>query len=146
VSVQRKPDGDMKDTARNAAAQGQFVVHIADESYVDAMNVTAALLPPDQSEVALAGLTPVASELIRVPGVAEAKVRMECVLEQSLPLGGTTETPACDMLIGRVVRFHVEDALYDNGRIDTEGLAPVSRLAGNDYARLGETFTIVRPD
>ncbi len=145
VSVQRKPDGGMKDTARNAAARGQFVVHIADESYVDAMNETAAPLASDQSEVALAGLTPVASEAIQVPGVSEAKVRMECVLEQSLPLGGTAEEPACDMLIGRVVRFHVQEALFDNGRIDAEGLAPVSRLAGNDYSRLGETFTIIRP-
>lgn len=144
VSVQRK-QGVQKDTARNASAQGEFVVHISDESYIAAINETAALVPPDVSEAALAGLTPVASERIAVPGIAEASIRMECALDRSIPLGGSETAPACDLLIGRVLRFHVAEALYEAGRIDAEGLRPVSRLAGNDYARLGERFTLVRP-
>ncbi|MBD2870241.1 flavin reductase family protein [Paenibacillus arenilitoris] len=145
VSVQRKPGGVQKDTARNAADAGEFVVHIADERYIEAINVTAASLPPEKSEAELAGLTAVPSENIRVPGVAEAKIRMECVLERSLPLGGTDESPACDLLIGRVVRFHVDESLYENGRIDAAALKPVSRLAGSDYAKLGERFSLERP-
>ena len=144
VSVQRK-DGEPKDTARHAGKQGEFVVHIADERYIEAVNETAASVPAEVSEVELTGLTPVPSEAIAVPGVAEARVRMECVLEQSVPLGGLDGTPSCDLLIGRVVRFHVDDTLYDHGRIDPEALRPVSRLAGNDYAKLGERFTLVRP-
>ncbi|GBG11636.1 hypothetical protein PAT3040_06467 [Paenibacillus agaridevorans] len=148
VSVQRK-SGIQKDTARNAIAKRQFVTHIADERYVEALNVTAAPAPPDVSEVELAGLTPVASEIITVPGVAEAAIRLECVLEQAIPLGGTligdAGVPSTDLLIGRVVRFHIDEKLYNNGRIDPEALKPVSRLAGNDYAKLGERFTLVRP-
>ncbi|KRE53608.1 flavin reductase family protein [Paenibacillus sp. Soil522] len=145
VSVQRKPGGIQKDTARNAAAAGEFVVHISDESYIEAINVTAANLPPEESEVELAGLTAVASDIVSVPGIAEARIRMECVLEQALPLGGSEASPACDLLIGRVVRYHVDDALYENGRINAEALKPVSRLAGSDYAKLGEQFSIERP-
>jgi len=145
VSVQRKPGGVQKDTARNAAAAGEFVVHISDEGYIEAINVTAANLPPEESEVELAGLTAVASDLVSVPGIAEARIRMECVMEQSLPLGGSETSPACDLLIGRVVRFHVDEALYENGRISAETLKPVSRLAGSDYAKLGERFSIERP-
>ncbi|MGM0885053.1 MAG: flavin reductase family protein [Bacillota bacterium] len=144
ISVQRK-QGDQKDTARNAVAAGEFVVHIADEDYIEAINMTAANLPPDESEVALAGLTAIPSERVSVPGIAEAKIRMECVLEQALPLGGTEESPGCDLLIGRVVRFHVAESLYRNGRINAEALRPVSRLAGSDYAKLGEQFSIDRP-
>ncbi|MFC4779143.1 flavin reductase family protein [Paenibacillus sp. GCM10023252] len=149
ISVQRK-NGEKKDTSRNAAATGSFVVHISDEHYIEQINQTAAALPPDESEVQLAGLTPVASEEISVPGLAEARIRMECVLEHSLELGGSAGTdgpgaPACDLLIGRIVRFHIDESIYDNGRIDAEALAPVSRLAGNDYAKLGERFTIERP-
>ncbi|HTG71613.1 MAG TPA: flavin reductase family protein, partial [Candidatus Udaeobacter sp.] len=77
VSVQRKPGGIQKDTARNAAAAGEFVVHISDESYIGAINVTAANLPPEESEVELSGLTAVASDLVSVPGIAEARSRME---------------------------------------------------------------------
>ncbi|MDQ0061794.1 flavin reductase family protein [Paenibacillus harenae] len=145
VSVQRK-QGEMKDTARNAVESGEFVVHISDETYVDQMNRTAANLGPEESEIELAGLTAVASSRVAVPGIAEARIRMECVLEQTIPLGEKEGAPACDLLIGRVVYFHVDEELYDNGRIKVEALKPVSRLAGSDYAKLGETFSLERPN
>ena len=145
VSVQRK-NGVPKDTSRNALSAGGFVVHIADESNVAAANAAAAALPADVSELKAAGLTQVPSVKIAVPGVAEAKVRMECVLEHSFPLGGTGEIPQCDLLIGRVVCFHVADELLHNGRIDIEKLRPVSRLAGSNYSKLGEIFAMARPD
>lgn len=144
VSVQRK-QGLLKDTARNAQDTGAFVVHISDESYIEEINQTAASLGPDESEVQFVGLTPIPSEKVAVPGVAEAKIRMECVLERSIPLGGSEETPACDLLIGRVLCFHIADELVLNGRIDPEGLKPVSRLAGSSYSKLGEIFSIERP-
>jgi flavin reductase (DIM6/NTAB) family NADH-FMN oxidoreductase RutF len=145
IGVQRK-EGVPKDTARNAMEAGAFVVHIADESWIDEINQTAANLPPDESEAAYAGLTPVASEKIAVPGIAEARFRMECLLEQAIPLGGTKASPSVDLLIGRVVRFHVDEALYQNGRIDASKLQPVSRLAGNFYSRLGDMFSLERPE
>ncbi|MGN7358663.1 flavin reductase family protein [Paenibacillus sp. SAF-054] len=144
VSVQRK-QGISKDTARNAMREGAFVVHIGDESSIGKLNLTAASLPPDQSEVELAGLTQVPSEAVRVPGIAEAKIRLECILERSIPLGGSEELPGTDLLIGRVVRFHVEEAVLDHGRVLADVLQPVSRLAGNSYAKLGETFSLDRP-
>lgn len=144
IAVQRK-DGEMKDTARNTIATGELVVHIVDETNVEAINQTAASLPPDESEVALAGLTPIDSERVKVPGIAESKFRMECVLEQALELGGTGETPGCDLLIARVVRFRISEEIIENGRIDAEKLAPVSRMAGNFYSTLGRVFTIERP-
>lgn len=144
ISVQRK-HGVRKDTSRNAIAAGAFVVHISDESYIEQINQTAAMLPPDESEVTLAGLTPIPSEKIAVPGIAESSIRMECVLEHVIPLGGTEDAPAADLIIGRVVHFHIAESLYDNGHIDAEGLKPVSRLAGNSYAKLGEQFAMDRP-
>jgi flavin reductase (DIM6/NTAB) family NADH-FMN oxidoreductase RutF len=107
---------------------------------VDKINETAASLPPDQSEIELAGLTAVNSEIINVPGIREAKVRMECVLEHSALLGGNA-----DFLIGRVLQFHIDDQIYHDGRIDPRGLAAVSRLAGNSYAKIGEIFDLARP-
>ncbi|WEK54021.1 MAG: flavin reductase family protein [Candidatus Cohnella colombiensis] len=145
ISVQRR-NGQLKDTSRNALASGEFVVHISDESYIDQVNVTAANVGPEESEISLAGLTLTPSEQVKVPGVAEARIRMECVLERAIELGGTEDAPACDLLIGRVVHYHVDDALLDHGRIDAAMLKPVSRLAGDAYSRLGEQFTLVRPE
>jgi flavin reductase (DIM6/NTAB) family NADH-FMN oxidoreductase RutF len=143
VSVQRSA-GRQKDTARNIINTKEFVVHIVDNENVEKVNETAATLPPTQSEVEFAGLTPVASIRISVPGVKEAKVRYECVLEQVLELGGKG-LPSCDLIIGRIVQFHIDPAIYENGKIDPIGLGAVSRLAGNDYAKIGEIFTRERP-
>jgi flavin reductase (DIM6/NTAB) family NADH-FMN oxidoreductase RutF len=143
LSIQRS-QGRQKDTARNIIGSKEFVIHIVDEQNVEMVNKTAASLPPDQSEIELAQFTTVGSEKISVPGVKEAKVRMECVLEHSLELGGI-DSPGCDLIIGKVVQFHIEEDLYEKGRIDQKGLAAVSRLAGTNYAKIGEIFSIERP-
>ncbi len=143
LSIQRSA-GKQKDTARNIIESKQFVVHIVDEQNVEKINQTAASLPSNQSEIELANLTPIESVKISVPGVKEAKIRMECSLEHSLELGGS-DTPGCDLIIGKVVQFHIEEDIYKNGRINPNGLAAVSRLAGNDYAKIGEIFEVKRP-
>lgn len=144
LSIQRSA-GRQKDTARNIIENKEFVVHIVDEQNVEKVNMTAANLPTSQSEVQLAGLTPVESLKVSVPGVKEAKIRMECVLEHSLELGDSGSV-GTDFIIGRVVQFHIENEIYENGRIDPKGLAAVSRLAGADYAKIGEIFELKRPE
>ncbi|QNF29981.1 flavin reductase family protein [Metabacillus elymi] len=144
LSIQRS-EGRQKDTTRNIIDSKEFVIHIVDEQNVEKINKTAATLPPNQSEIELGKLTPVKSEKISVPGVKEAKIRMECILEHSLELGGL-DSPGCDLIIGKVVQFHIENDLYKNGRIDPKGLAAVSRLAGTNYAKIGEIFSIERPN
>jgi flavin reductase (DIM6/NTAB) family NADH-FMN oxidoreductase RutF len=139
LAIQRS-GGKQKDTARNILETKEFVIHIVDEDNVNKINETAASLPPEQSEVNLAKLSPVPSTEISVPGVMESKVRMECLLEQALEVGGTT-----DLIIGRIVQFHIAEGIYEQGKIDPSGLGAVSRLAGNDYAKIGEIFTIERP-
>jgi flavin reductase (DIM6/NTAB) family NADH-FMN oxidoreductase RutF len=144
ISVGRK-QGVMKDTSRNAIDTGALVVHITDEMILPQVNETSANLPPSESEVERAGFTPVASEVIIVPGVLEAKIRMECLLEQAIPLGASGDQPACDLLIGRVVRFHFSEDVYENGHINIDKLNPISRLAGTYYAKLGMQFSMDRP-
>ncbi|WP_453996102.1 flavin reductase family protein [Bacillus nitroreducens] len=143
LSIQRT-GGKQKDTARNILMNNEFVVHIVDEQNVEKINMTAATLPQNRSEIELAGLTSVESARISVPGVKESKVRFECVLEQSLEFG-EGESPGCDFIIGRVVQYHIEDEIYAKGRIDPRGLAAVSRLAGANYAKIGDLFEIERP-
>ncbi|MFJ8065976.1 flavin reductase family protein [Psychrobacillus sp. NPDC096426] len=142
LAIQR-PNDQLKDTARNIYSNREFVVHIVDEENVAKINETAASLPASESEIELANLTPVPSENVSVPGVKEAKVRMECRLVQAIPLGG--DGPGSDLFIGEIVRFHIDEAIYENGRIESRGLNAVSRLAGSSYATIGEIFSIERP-
>ncbi len=60
---------------------------------------------------------------------------MECVLDRVLPLGSD------HLVIGKMVRFHVRDELYEDGRIDVAGLDPLGRLTGN-YTRIGTNFEL----
>lgn len=139
VSVQRQ-GGQKKDTARNILSGKEFVVHVVDEENVFEINETSASLPPDQSEIDVTKLTLVDSEEVGVPAVVQSKVRFECVLHQAVDL------PGADLLIGRIVRIHVDEAIYKEGRINADLLKPVSRLAGTNYAKLGEVFSLKRPD
>ncbi|NBG88589.1 flavin reductase family protein [Isachenkonia alkalipeptolytica] len=144
ISVQRDR-GVMKDTARNAKETGDFVIHITDESYIEKINETSIAFPPTRSEVEYTGLTPVDSSKIKTPGVKEAGIRMECVVEKIIPLGGRESAPACDLVIGRVVKYHIREGIIKDGRIDPRALRPVSRLAGTSYEKLGEIFKLERP-
>lgn len=142
LSIQRPASGH-KDTARNIYRTKEFVVHIVDRDNVEKINETAASLAPDESELIRAGLTPVASEVVSVPGIREAKVRMECRLVEAIPFH--EGDAGSDLLIGRVVRFHIDEEIYSNGRIDPRALNAVSRLAGTNYAEIGEIFSMDRP-
>jgi len=143
VSVQRK-HGKSKDTARNILLNKEFVVHIVDETNVTEINKTAASLAPNESEINLTKLTLIDSKVISVPAIAEAKIRMECTLEESLALGGM-QSDGTDFIIGKVAMFHIDETIYQAGRIDQHKLGAVSRLAGTNYAKIGEIFSMERP-
>ena len=143
ISVQRR-NGQMKDTTRNIVAQKNFVVHIVDETNVEQINETAATLSPHESEVDKANLTKVPSKVVETPGIKEAKVRFECKLVKVVELGSANDV-STDLMIGKIVKMHFDDAVYNDGKIVYRELNAVSRLAGNDYAKIGDIFTIERP-
>ncbi len=45
------------------------------------------------------------------------------------------------LIVGRMVRFHVRDELYENGRIDVPRPQPLGRLAGN-YQKVETIFEV----
>ncbi|NLC04296.1 MAG: flavin reductase family protein, partial [Tissierellia bacterium] len=61
----------------------------------------------------------------------------------AIPLGGNG--PGSDLFIGQVVRFHIDEEIYKDGRTDPRALNAVSRLAGSSYAEIGKIFSIDRP-
>lgn len=138
LSIQKR-EGGLKDTARNILEAKEFVVHIVDEDNVGQVNETSASLPPDESEIDLTELTLTDSEKVNVPAVNESKLRFECRLEHAADLHGT------QLIVGRIVRYQVDESIYQDGRISYEALKPVSRLAGANYAKLGEVFSLKRP-
>jgi flavin reductase (DIM6/NTAB) family NADH-FMN oxidoreductase RutF len=132
-----------KDTLANVRATGEFVVNIVTEEIAEKMNLTAGEYPHGVDEFAIAGLTPVPSVLVKPPRVGESPVNMECKLIQIVdistrPLGGS-------LVIGEVVRFHLDAAITDNLRIDASKLRAIGRMGGNEYTRTSCRFEMVRP-
>jgi flavin reductase (DIM6/NTAB) family NADH-FMN oxidoreductase RutF len=77
------------------------------------------------------------------PCVKESKVSFECRLQTIVPVG-EAEPGGGFVVIGNIVMFHVDDDVYRDGRIDLDALKPVGRLAGNNYSRINDIFTVVR--
>lgn len=140
----RGSDGHRKDTLLNIEETGEFVVNVVSEAIVERMNKTAAEVPPEVSEFELAELTPVQSSIIKPPRVLEAPISMECRLQQIIPVGSGNPGSGA-VVLGTILQFHIRADLYQNGRIDTETLKPVSRLAGTAYAPVRDIFELVRP-
>ena len=57
ISVNKHGDGQIKDTAANILASGEFVVHLADEKIAAQMHRCGERVPPEVSEVDMVGFT-----------------------------------------------------------------------------------------
>ena len=132
-----------KDTLRNVMATREFVVNIVSEEFVEKMNATSAQVAPEVDEFELSGLTPLASDLISPPRVAESHVQMECRLLQTVQVSG--EPGGGTLVLGEVLRFHVSEGMVDNFRIDPDKLRAVGRMAGSTYVRTTDRFDLERP-
>lgn len=144
IAAQRS-NGKRKDTAINIEKTKEFVVHITDEFNIEDINETATPLKYEDNELERTSLTLISSSIIQTPAVKEANIRFECKLDQMIQLG--TKNDGADLIIGEVVMYHInEDVYFEDSKIDFNQLKPVARLAGNNYSKLGDTFTIKRPE
>lgn len=138
ISINRLTDGQLKDTAANILARREFVVHITDEAMAERMHACGDRLPPHKSELAHAGLTPVPSQAVAPPRIAEAPVAFECVLHE------TMETPSRYVFIGRVVWLAARDGLIDTDRwrVRLQDYHPVGRFGASFYVTTRDRFAV----
>ena len=147
-SVTNRRDGSMKDTLRNILAVPEFTISTVSFSEGEQMNATSAELPYEVSEFAACQVSEHPSERIRPPRVASAKLAMECVLHQLVPVG---EGPlAGTLVIGRIVLVHLEDGAVDShsavpGDPDPQVLDTIGRMGGDGYCRTLDRFVLHRP-
>ena len=139
----RGADGARKDTLQNIERTREFVVNVVSEEFVRQMNICSTEFPPEIDEFEASGLTPIPSDVVKPPRVKESHINMECTLVEIVnvspkPLGGS-------IVLGEVVRFHVDDALIDNYRIDPDKLHAVGRMGGPSYTRTADRFDLERP-
>ena len=135
---------DRKDTLRNISMTKEFVVNVVTEEIAEAMNLTSGEYPPEIDEFKLASLTPVSSDLVKPPRVAESPVNFECRLYLAIEF--SEEPGGGNLVIGEIVRFHVADHIVDNFKIDPDKLRAVGRMGGpTGYTRTRDRFDMIRP-
>jgi flavin reductase (DIM6/NTAB) family NADH-FMN oxidoreductase RutF len=141
VSIAQGRSGP-KDTARNVAATGEFVVNLVGEDCAEAMNRTATEYPYGVSEAEVVGLRLVPSERVAVPRLAEAPAALECTVERILAVG---EPPVAHIL-GTVRAFVLREGLtVDPLRgVEPQELALIGRLGQNRYLQIREIFELER--
>ena len=136
-----------KDTLANVRATGEFGWNLATRPLAEAMNASCATVAPTVDEFELAGLTPVSSQLITAPRVAESPVSFECRVSQIVQL----QTAAGDrvetwLVLGEVVGVHIARHLLHEGIYQTAAAQPILRAGGPaDYFELGGQFKMRRP-
>ena len=136
--------GVMKDTERNIVETGEFVVNVVVPQILDAVVIAGADHAPSISEIELAGLRTAPGTKVKAPVLLDSPVNMECRLMQVVEAAGAA------IIVGEVVWMHLHDDLLVASRaarsepgaqvIDAGRLAPIARLGGDLYARLGEIF------
>jgi flavin reductase (DIM6/NTAB) family NADH-FMN oxidoreductase RutF len=140
ISIGRRDDGSLKDTARNIQTSSELVVNLVTQDLLAAMNVSAAEFPPEESELTAVDLHTAQSVRVKAPRLAEAQASLECELFQSQPLGANT------LYIGEVVMFHVAHHLL-GPRLQINGFAPIGRLGSPSiYCRTTDRFEVPRMD
>ncbi|WHZ57872.1 flavin reductase family protein [Metabacillus hrfriensis] len=144
VSPMRKgTDGSKKDTLLNIEKTKEFVINIVSEQIAEQMNRCAGDFDPEVDEFVQSGLTKEKSKSVVPPRVKESLVHLECELHDVLHFG--EKAGSGSLVIGKVKHIHVDDALFYEGKIDSEQLKPIGRLAGHMYTKpMTDTFEIIR--
>ncbi len=138
-----------KDSVRNIVETGEFAWNLVTQPLAEAMNASCAMVPPEVDEFRLAGVTPLASQVIQVPRVAESPVSLECRVSQVLQLESAAgEKVSTWMVFGEVVGVHIAAHLLKDGIYYTAAAQPVVRGGGPaDYFRIEpeNRFEMYRP-
>ncbi len=133
-----------KDTLNNIILNKQFVVNLVTEDVVEQMNTTSQSVASDVDEFELANVTPIDSISVKPKRVKESLVHFECEMVHHYFIESHQNGGAC-IIIGKIITMHIDDSiLQENHRINLETYKPVARLAGSNYSKMGEIFSIKR--
>ena len=137
--------GGLKDSLANIAATGEFVLNLATWELRHAVNRSSIGAPHGTDEFDLVGLTKAPATVVRPFRVAESPAQLECVLSQLVELEAPSPDRPNRMVIGRVVGIHIAEQVIEAGEVRIERLDPIARCGYDEFARVGEIFTLTRP-
>lgn len=139
-------DDPRKHSRRNAEETGEFVCNIVSYDLKEQMNRTSAHEARGVDEMALAGLTPAPSKLVKAPRVAEAPAHLECKYLKSVEFESSHQNQSHGVVFGQVVGVHIKDEFLNDGFVDVLKIRPVARMGYRDYTSVESIFSMLPPD
>jgi len=143
--ARRVRDNTVKHTLTNIQATRQVVINVVNFDLVQQASLSSTEYPDGVNEFLKAGVTMLASDLVKPFRVAESPVQFECEVNEIVALG--SEGGAGNLIICEVVKIHLsEEILDDNQNIDQYKIDLVSRLGANWYSRSRDgLFEVPKP-
>jgi flavin reductase (DIM6/NTAB) family NADH-FMN oxidoreductase RutF len=144
--ARRVRDNTTKHTLENVREVAQVVINVVNYALVEQMSLASTEYEKGVNEFVKAGLTPLASELVLPPRVAESPVQLECQVEQIIEAG--SQGGAGNLIVCRILRMHISESVLDEkGKIDPHKIDLVARMGADFYCRAsGEAvFEVEKP-
>lgn len=142
----RVRDNTTKHTLENLQQVPECVINIVNYDMVQQQSLSSVEYPKGVNEFIKSGLTPVKSQLVKPPRVAESYVQFECMINQIISLG---EKPGSgNLVVAEIKLMHInESVLGADGKIDQAKMDHVARLGGDWYCRVtpDNLFKVAKP-
>lgn len=146
-SASRRVRGNTtKHTLENILEVPECVINIVTYDMVQQTSLASVEYPKGVNEFAKAGFTPIASNMVKPPRVAESPVQLECVVNEVKALGDGPG--AGNLILAEIKLIHINEAILDAaGTIDQEKLDLVARLGGDWYCHVSKDnlFKVAKP-
>ncbi len=141
-------DNTLKHTLENVLEVPECVVSIVDEAMVQQMSLSSCEYPKGVDEFVKAGFTKQAASIVKPPMVKEAKINLECRVNEVKSLG--EQGGAGQLVIAEVICMHVDDAILNSEgtMIDQTKMHHVARLGGDWYCKVDSSnlFKVAKPN
>jgi len=144
----RGRDNTTKHTLENIFEVPEVAINICDYDMVHQVSLSSTEYPKETDEFIKAGFTRLPSTVIKPPRVKEAKVQMECRVNEVKSLGDIGG--AGQLVIAEVICMHVDESILNDDRsmIEQTKLHHVARLGGDWYCLVDESnlFRLAKPN
>lgn len=101
------------DTAKNILETREFVVNIPSEELFMSVIMMDKSIPRGESEIKLAGLTSIPSEMVKPPRIKECKIHAECMLEWYKELGTNIDEGSSILFVGKIIAASADENIID---------------------------------
>ncbi len=141
----RVRDNTTKHTLENARKTSEVVINVVNYNIVQQASLSSVEYPEGVNEFTKAGLTQLASEMVKPFRVKESPVQFECKVNDIIELG--QEGGAGNLIICEILVMHIDDSILNaNGVIDPRKIDLVARMGGDWYTRAAEgLFEVAKP-